>query len=86
MAYSGVQLEDFKDGWALVGGTFGCGHYFRRVGTEDLVLSSCGQWSRVGVLFGIGTFPACKRCEKKHGAPPDTRTFVELEREGRKLA
>lgn len=70
----------------MVGGTFGCGHYFRHVGQDDLVLSSCGQWSRLGVLWGVGTFPACKRCAKKHGSPPDTRTFVELEREGRKLA
>lgn len=80
MALSGGRLEDFTEGWALVGGTFGCGHYFRRVGTEDLVLSSCGQWSRLPVLWGVGTFPACKRCEKKHGSPPDRRTFVGFER------
>lgn len=80
MALSGERLADFKEGQPLVGGSFGCGHYFRRVGTEDLVLSSCGQWSQLGVLWGIGTFPACKRCEKKHGAAADRRTFVDFER------
>lgn len=86
MAFSGDRLKDFKEGWALVGGTFGCGHYFRRVGTEDLVLSSCGQWSRLPVLWGVGSFPLCKRCGKKHAPPADTRTFVDLERERRKRA
>lgn len=84
MALSGERLEHFQDGWALVGGTFGSGHYFRRVGKEDLVLSACGQWSRLGVLWGVGTFPACTHCAKKHGLPVDTRTFIDLEHERQK--
>lgn len=81
MAFGGVRYEDFEKGWALVIGSFGSGHYFRRVGETDTVIATCGLRSVVPAMWHIGTFPPCKRCLKKHGPPTDTRTFVDVERE-----
>lgn len=77
VSVSGTQLHKFTKGWAVVIGTFGLGHHFRRIGMTDEVISSCGLRYPVRSLFGIGTFPPCRKCRKKHSAPTDVRTCVD---------
>ncbi|HEY4292105.1 hypothetical protein [Luteibacter sp.] len=81
MAISGGQLRSFRTGWAIVLGNFGKGHYFRRIGAGDVALASCGMDAYVSLLYGIGTYETCRRCRKKHGAPPDRRTCMETLKE-----
>jgi hypothetical protein len=77
MPASGSQLAGFRQGWAkaIFGGQRG--HFFRRVGAGDVAISACGQEVYVSQLYGIGTFTACRNCRKKHGPPPDVRTFID---------
>lgn len=81
MAVSGSQLRSFRAGWAVVIGAFGAGHHFRRIGVGDEAVAACGLRAPVVLLHGIGTFETCRRCRKKHGAPPDRRTCLETLRE-----
>jgi hypothetical protein len=77
MSVSGRQLHAFRNGWACVFGTFGLAHYFRRVGVTDEVIASCGLRAPVRAMWGVGTFPTCRKCRKKHGPPTDRRTCVD---------
>lgn len=79
MSMSGVQLHKFRSGWAVVIGNFGSGHHFRRIGMTDEVISSCGLYAPVASMWGIGTWPPCRKCRRKHGPPSDVRTFVDVE-------
>lgn len=77
MIISGSRLIKFRQGWAIEHGSFGVGHYFRRIGATDETLASCGLRGTVRGMFGIGTFPACRKCRRKHPAPTDVRTCVD---------
>jgi len=81
MAVSGEMLKSFRSGWAIVLGAFGVGHYFRRIGAGDVAVTACGHQAYVPQLYGIGTYETCRRCRKKHGAPPDRRTCLETMKE-----
>lgn len=83
MALSGVRIDGFVAGCGLLCGRFGCGHYFTYSGTGELVTSSCGLRAPRCALWGVGSFPLCKRCLRKHAPPADTRTFIEAAREAR---
>jgi hypothetical protein len=76
---SGLQLHGFRQGWAIVIGNFGTGHYFRRIGLTDEVVSACGLHAAVRSMWGIGTWTPCRKCRRKHGVPTDVRTLIELE-------
>lgn len=77
MKMSAMQLRGFTKGWAIVIGNFGAGHYFRRIGMTDEVISSCGIRSTVPAMYGIGTWTPCRKCRRKHGAPTDVRTCLD---------
>lgn len=77
MSVSGTQLHGFRNGWAKEFGTFGAGHYFRRVGLTDEVVSTCGLRASVRSMWGIGTFPPCRKCRRKHQPPSDVRTCLD---------
>lgn len=77
MSISGSRLHKFREGWAVVIGNFGAGHYFRRTGMTDEALSTCGLRAPLRQLFGIGTWQPCRKCRRKHGAPTDVRTCVD---------
>lgn len=82
MSMSGMQLKGFTKGWATAIYSFGPGHYFRRIGMTDEVISSCGVRSAVRAMYGIGTWATCKKCRRKHGAPTDVRTCIDQLQEG----
>jgi hypothetical protein len=84
MALSGGQLRSFRTGWAIVLGNFGKGHYFRRISVTDVTLAACGVQAYLPQLYGIGSYETCRRCRKKHSAPPDRRTCVETLKEAAK--
>lgn len=73
MKMSGLQLRAFTKGWAIVIGAFGDGHFFRRVGMTDEVVSACGLRRPLRCLYGVGTWGLCKKCRRKHGPPTDVR-------------
>jgi hypothetical protein len=75
--FGGSKPRAFKKGWAIPFGSFSVGHFYERIGVTDVVVASCGHRAYVAQLFGIGTFPACKKCQRKHGAPNDVRTCVD---------
>lgn len=77
MSVSGLQLHSFRAGWALIQGTFGLAHHFRRIGMTDECVSACGLRAPVRVMWGVGTFPVCRKCRKKRAPPADRRTCVD---------
>ena len=78
MSMSGSQLKGFTEGWAVVIGSFGAGHYFKRKGITNRVVSSCGVHAEVRHLYGIGTWTPCRHCVRKHGTPLDVRTCLDI--------
>jgi len=82
MSVSGSRLTKFRHGWAVIIGNFGMGHHFRRVGMTDEAISTCGLRAELRELFGIGTYPACRKCRRKNPAPSNVRTCMDDLRDG----
>lgn len=59
--YTGGEIENFREGWALPLGHFGKAHYFERY--CDVHLSACGFADHVaGRVFAPNDWPKCKTC------------------------
>jgi hypothetical protein len=67
---SGAQFENFRRGWAhpgMLASPSGCAHYFKRYGF-DRAMAACGLVVDVRWLFGQGSYPRCKRCQRSSAA------------------
>ncbi|MGF6712268.1 hypothetical protein QFZ41_003232 [Luteibacter sp. W1I16] len=65
MPASGPQLSAFRSGWAFPIFAGNKGHYFRRIGLNELAMSVCGLVYPVANLYGIGTFLVCRICRRR---------------------
>jgi hypothetical protein len=73
--YGGPRIDVFFEGWALVGWGFSnAGHYWRRR-SDDQLLALCGLHKPIErtnrgqlMIFEVGNYSKCKRCERKRRA------------------
>jgi hypothetical protein len=67
--FSGAQILDFEEGWAIPCFHYGVAHHLRII--EGDILAKCG-WRRPAprvrgqgiVLFGQGAFKRCVKCQR----------------------
>jgi hypothetical protein len=63
---SGGKLENFKGGWGVDVTTFGKAHLYR-VNSYGIAVARCGKWIEERFVYGAGSFPKCKTCQKING-------------------